>query len=172
MDRDAAPFYPSSSRQMNAPRHSPSSEGSGGGASDGARRRRVANQHVLGSARVLVWEHAETQALTLRLRRLGCPVSECSCVETALQLHGDKAFDLILAAPGSGTNDPLGMLRLLRRALPLPPLVLVSTSTSVAMRLRCQELRPQYFATLPLEEAELRAILQLGLGPRSRPGSP
>ena len=104
-----------------------------------------------------------------RLAGLGCCVVSSNSIEQAIALHRAQPFALVLASPGLEGESDFAVLKLLRRALPAIPLVLLSTEASLFVRIRCQALRPQYFATPPLDEAELRAILNLA---RSQPPAP
>ena len=171
MDRDAAPIFHllwamTPRRRAQAGGIPPAT----GSPSDAARRRRLASRRLLKDSRILVWEHAQTQPMLARLASLGCFVVSSSSIEQAIALHRVQPFALILASPGTEREPHFAVLKLLRRALPAVALVLLATEASVAVRLHCQTLRPQYFATQPLEEAELRAILRL-VGSR-RPAPP
>lgn len=162
MDRDAAPNL-FRFESMNPPKRpaGPGKPRPASSASDAARRRRIANRDRLRDCRVLVWDHPETRPLLARLSRLGCSVTASASVEDTIAKHGAEPFDLWIASPSPSDGDPIGVLRLLRRALPRVPLVLLSGEASVGLRIRCQALNPQYFATPPLADPELRAILQL-----------
>jgi len=170
MDRDAAPIF-HLLRAMMPRRRAPQGDvpPAAGNSSDVARRRRLANRRQLQDSRILLWEHAQTQPMLDRLASLGCCVVSSSSIEQAIALHRAQPFALLIASPGLEGESDLAVLKLLRRALPAIPLVLLSTEASVAVRLRCQALRPQYFATPPLDDAELRAILGLA---RSHPPGP
>lgn len=167
MDRDAAPTFPGHRAVTDSSRgakRGPSDPKPG--ASDRARRRRLAGQRQLRGLLVLVWRHPDTRPLIPRLEKLGCAVSWCDSLEEALRLSETVAPDLVLASAGEPGEDLTGQLKLLRHAMPGPALVLVSTEVSVALRVRCQDLKAQYFAARPIAEPELRAILQLALDRR------
>ena len=65
-------------------------------------------------------------------------------------------------------RDDLGILRLLRRAAPDVPLVLLAAEDSLDTRKVTQTLRPIYYAVCPVDGAELRDVVRATLSRRGR----
>jgi len=64
---------------------------------------------------------------------------------------------------GSQLTEDIGMLRLLRRAAPILPLVLLATEGSLATQRLIQGLRPVYYAVCPIEPEELLDAVRAAL---------
>lgn len=61
----------------------------------------------------------------------------------------------------------LGVLHLVRRALPRVPLIVIATNDSLELRSRVQALKPTYFAVRPLEPEEIAEALADTLAART-----
>ena len=91
---------------------------------------------MLRETHILLWQHPDTQPMLDRLAGLGCSVVCSSSIEEAIALHHAQPFTMLLASPGLEGESDFAVLKLLRRALPTIPLVLLSAEASVAVRIR------------------------------------
>jgi DNA-binding NtrC family response regulator len=126
-----------------------------------ARRRRVAARKLARSARLLVCEcDAKARpAIGDVIRNMGYEVTAHHTLADTLREATTGAFDVIVASVPTLSDEKLGLLQVLRRAMPAVPLVIVTSDGSLEMRRRCQSARPFYFAVRPLDEAEVRSVL-------------
>jgi DNA-binding response OmpR family regulator len=126
-----------------------------------ARQSRKAAARVARSARVLVCEcdPAAARSAGDEIRDLGYAVVALHTLADALREATVTDFDVVVASVPTLTNEKLSLLQLLRRAKPRVPLVIVTSDQSLAMRTRCQPMRPYYFAVRPLSGDELRDAL-------------
>ena len=65
-------------------------------------------------------------------------------------------------------REDLGVLRLMRRAAPDVPLVLLAAEDSLDTRRITQALRPIYYAVCPVDAAELREVVRTAVARRGR----
>jgi DNA-binding NarL/FixJ family response regulator len=80
-----------------------------------------------------------------------------------IQRHSDAVvFELRADCP-----QDLGVLHLVRRALPYVPLIVVADDDSLDLQRRVQALKPTYYAVRPLESAEIVEALTDALARRS-----
>jgi DNA-binding response OmpR family regulator len=127
-----------------------------------ARRGRVAAARLARAARILVCEcdPAAARSAADEVRDLGYEVVALHTLADSLREATVTDFDVIVASVPTLTNEKLSLLQLLRRARPLVPLVIITSDDSLAMRTRCQPMRPYYFAVRPLAADELRDALR------------
>jgi FixJ family two-component response regulator len=100
-------------------------------------------------------------------------------IEPRVFTHGTPMLeDVVRTPPGvviyvvrAAAEEDLGVLELLRSMAPACPLVLVSADGSLAALRRVQNLRPMYYAVLPVEGVELREAVEAALA-RRRPAPP
>jgi len=76
--------------------------------------------------------------------------------------------DAVIYALRPDCREDLGVLRLLRRAAPDVPLVLLAAEDCLDMRRLTQTLRPIYFAVGPVDSAELRDVVRTAVTRRAR----
>jgi DNA-binding response OmpR family regulator len=76
--------------------------------------------------------------------------------------------DAVIYALGADCREDLGVLRLMRRAAPDVPLVLLAAEDSLDTRRCTQPFRPIYFAIGPVEGAELRDVVRAAIRRRGR----
>jgi DNA-binding response OmpR family regulator len=114
------------------------------------------------AARVLVCDcdAAAPRPVGDEIRDLGYEVVALHTLADSLREATVTAFDTIVASVPTLTNEKLSLLKLLRRATPQVPLVIVTSDDSLTMRSRCQPIRPYYFAVRPLASEELREALR------------
>ena len=130
-------------------------------ASDRARRRRKAAEQRARSSRILICEAPTPQGTPVAsaVRALGFEVDDCASLADALRVATVSPCDVLIAVLPCADDEHLSLLGLLRRAQPGTPLVVVSPDGSLEMRVRCQPVRPFYFAVPPIPTEELRAIV-------------
>jgi DNA-binding response OmpR family regulator len=76
--------------------------------------------------------------------------------------------DAVIYALRPDCREDLGVLRLLRRAAPDVPLVLLAAEDSLETRRATQGLRPIYYAVCPVDGAELRDVVRTAVSRRGR----
>ena len=76
--------------------------------------------------------------------------------------------DAIVYALCADCREDLGVLRLMRRAAPDVPLVLLAADESLDTRKATQALRPIYYAVCPIDGAELCDVVRTAVRRRSR----
>ena len=92
----------------------------------------------------------------------------CPDGRTLLEEVMHRPPDAVIYALRADCREDLGVLRLLRRAAPLVPLVLLAAEDSLETRRVTQTLRPIYYAVCPVDAAELRDVLHTALTRRGR----
>ena len=120
-------------------------------------------------SRVVVYECCpglEPSALSL-LRNEGLNIVSCQDGKTLLEEIVQNKPNVVIYAMKCGDPSDLGVLRLLRRASPDVPLVLLARDGSLSTQRLVQSLRPIYYAVYPLEPNELREAVRAAL---ARPG--
>jgi DNA-binding response OmpR family regulator len=79
--------------------------------------------------------------------------------------------DAVIYALRPECGEDLGVLRLMRRAAPDVPLVLLAAEESLETRKVTQGLRPIYYAVCPVDGAELRDVMRTAVSRRGRPSA-
>ena len=123
------------------------------------------------SARVLLYEPhcTEDRRSGSSLRRAEFELVECSDIRSLLeQVVQGHAGALVFALCDEHEED-LGGLRLIRRAAPDLPLVLLVEDESLAARRELQNLNPIYYAVCPPEPAELLEAVRAAVLKSARP---
>lgn len=95
------------------------------------------------------------------------PVS-CADGRALLEEVMHRAPDAVIYALRPDCREDLGVLRLMRRAAPDVPLVLLAAEDSLDTRRITQSLRPIYYVVCPVDEAELRDVMRTALARRGR----
>ena len=164
MDRDAAPTFslgetPRSALEP-ATRRTTAGQQPASNASDRARRRRVAAEKAGRDARVLLCERAEKGPLHRLMQQLHFTVVTCHGLEEALRETARQPVDVALIDMERNHDEYVGLLQLLRRALPKTPIVLVLGDPTPAARLATLTVRPFYVAVPPVGADEMAAVLR------------
>ena len=95
---------------------------------------------------------------------VSCPDGYALLVEV---MH--RKPDAVIYALRADCREDLGVLRLVRRAAPDVPLVLLAAEDSLDTRKVTQTLRPIYYAVCPVDGVELRDVVRNALSRRGRP---
>jgi DNA-binding NtrC family response regulator len=106
-------------------------------------------------------------ANTLRARGfdLTSPSGSEAAFEAVVEGHPRALVYILPPAPA----QDLAILRLVRRAAPELPLILLATESSLQVQRESLQLRPVYFAVFPIDEEELLGAVEAALkGPRRR----
>ena len=101
------------------------------------------------------------------LANKGRDVRVCPNRESLVSSLGDRRPDVLIYVLGDLLED-LGLLRALRRMAAVLPIILLGGPTDLAARRSIQELRPTYYAVLPLERSELDDAVRGALGRATR----
>lgn len=120
--------------------------------------------------RVVVYEagpEADTSTLTL-LSDEGFDVVSCPSGETLIEEVVQHRPDAVVYALGPDCGPDIGVLQLMRRVAPTVPLVLLATDGSLAVQRQLRDLRPIYYAILPVEPAELRDAVYAAIARTNR----
>ena len=93
-----------------------------------------------------------------------------SCVDghALLEEVMHRQPDAVIYALSADCREDLGLLRLVRRAAPEVPLVLLAADESLDTRKVTQTLRPIYYAVCPIDGAELRDVVRSAVRKRGR----
>lgn len=113
-----------------------------------------------GPGRVLVCEHDAADPLLTILRELRWAVTGCRSLEEALRETAREHFDVAVVVLEKDLLAAEGLLRLLRRAIPHTPIVLVLDDPSPAARLATLVVQPFYVAVPPVSRRELSAVMR------------
>ncbi len=132
-------------------------------ASERARRRRVAAKLAGLGARILVCERSPRGPMYTLIKRLRFAVSACSSLEQAVHETTRASVDLAVIVTEQDHEGCLGLLQLLRRAMPRVPFVLVLDDPTPAARLATLAVRPFYVAVPPVGAEEMAAVIRDGL---------
>jgi DNA-binding response OmpR family regulator len=121
-------------------------------------------------ARIVVHESAVSADPSLRsvLEAEGFSLTACHDANALLEEVVRSVPDAILYALPVDCRQDLGVLRLIRRAAPGVPLVLLASDDSLDTRRVTQSLRPIYYALCPADQAELRQVLRNAVAGRGR----
>jgi hypothetical protein len=173
MDREPAPvsfFDPGTAieelgRTLAAAREHPSGAAKQptANASDRARRRRMAAKLRGGGAHILVCERAARGPVCTLIKRLRYGITTCPSLEQALNATTSTPVDLAVIVTEQDLDADVGLLQLLRRALPRTPFVLVLDNPTPAARLATLTVRPFYVAVPPIGAEEMAAVIRDGL---------
>jgi hypothetical protein len=92
----------------------------------------------------------------------------CADAHALLEEVMHRKPDAVVYALRADCREDLGVLRLMRRAAPDVPLVLLAAEDSLETRKLTQSLRPIYYAVCPVDCAELRDVVRAAVSRRSR----
>lgn len=139
-------------------------------ASDRARRRRVAAEREGESARILVCERDPGGSVQRLVKALHYASVVSDSLEHALQKITQTPVDVAVIAMEQRHEECVGLLQLLRRALPRTPFVLVLDDPTPAARLATLAVRPFYVAVPPVGHDEMASALRdaIAYGRKSR----
>jgi len=98
----------------------------------------------------------------------GFELVSCDDGQALLEEVMHRPPDAVVYALGPDCRQDLGVLRLMRRAVPDVPLVLLAAEDSLDTRKTTQPLRPIYYAVCPVDGAELRDVLRAAVRRRGR----
>jgi len=98
----------------------------------------------------------------------GFELVSCADGQGLLEEVMHRQPDAVIYALGTDCREDLGVLRLMRRAAPEVPLVLLAAVDSLDMRRISQPLRPIYFAVGPVDGTELRDVVRAVIRRRGR----
>jgi len=98
----------------------------------------------------------------------GFDLVSCADGHALLEEVMHRQPDAIIYALRADCREDLGLLRLMRRAVPDVPLVLLATEDSLDTRKVTQTLRPIYYAVCPIDGAELRDVVRTAVRKRGR----
>jgi AmiR/NasT family two-component response regulator len=98
----------------------------------------------------------------------GFELVSCADAHALLEEVMHRKPDAVIYALCADCHQDMGVLRLLRRAAPEVPLVLLAADDSLDTRKVTQALRPTYFAVCPIDGAELRDVVRSAVRKRGR----
>jgi len=98
----------------------------------------------------------------------GFDLVACPDAHALLEELMHQVPDAVIYALHADCREDLGVLRLMRRAVPDVPLVLLAAEDSLDTRKITQSLRPIYYAVCPVDEAELREVIRTAVSRRGR----
>jgi DNA-binding response OmpR family regulator len=110
---------------------------------------------------------ADSPVLPL-LEAEGCDLVVCPDAHALLEEVMHRVPDAVIYALHADCREDLGVLRLLRRAVPEVPLVLLAAEDSLDTRKITQSLRPIYYAVCPIDGAELCDVVRTAVSRRGR----
>ncbi|MEQ1834604.1 MAG: hypothetical protein ABL977_16280 [Candidatus Eisenbacteria bacterium] len=143
-----------------APRRPTAGSKPASNASDRARRRRVAAKRAGRDARVLLCERTSKGPTRKLLQQLHFNLVVCHALEEALRETAKHTVDVVVVVMEQDHGECVGLLQLLRRALPRTPFVLVLDDPTPAARLATLTVRPFYVAVPPVGPDEMAAVLR------------
>lgn len=120
--------------------------------------------------RLLLFERGDScdGEITQVLAAIGFEAVRCqegrALVEEAVQ----QSPDAVIFELTTHDDEDFGVLELLRRAAPAVPLILVASQGSLVTQKLMLGLRPMYTIIGPVENAELREVLEAALARRAR----
>lgn len=98
----------------------------------------------------------------------GFDLVSCADAHALLEEIMHRKPDAVIYALRPDCREDLGVLRLMRRAAPEVPLVLLAAEDSLDTRKVTQTLRPIYYAVCPIDGAELRDVVRTAVRRRGR----
>jgi len=98
----------------------------------------------------------------------GFDLVSCPDANALLEEVMHRQPDAVVYALSADCREDLGVLRLMRRAAPDVPLVLLAAEDSLDTRKITQTLRPIYYAVCPVDSAELRDVVHTAVSRRGR----
>jgi DNA-binding response OmpR family regulator len=98
----------------------------------------------------------------------GFDLISCPDARSLLEEVMHRQPDAVIYALRPDCREDLGVLRLMRRAAPDVPLVLLAAEDSLDTRRVTQTLRPIYYAVCPVDGAELRDVMRTAVARRGR----
>ncbi|MEK7330718.1 MAG: hypothetical protein AAB113_07935 [Candidatus Eisenbacteria bacterium] len=110
---------------------------------------------------------ADPPVLSL-LETEGFDLVACPDAHALLEEVMHRIPDAVIYALRADCREDLGVLRLMRRAAPDVPLVLLAAEDSLDTRKVTQSLRPIYYAVCPVDGAELRDVMRTAVSRRGR----
>lgn len=120
-------------------------------------------------ARVLVCDR-DHATLARLIEPVTGPVAAVPDLEEALRVSAAQPFEVAFVGVPEHTETFVGLLQLLRRAMPRTPIILVLEDPSPAARLATLAVRPFYVAVPPVSFDELDAVLADALATVRRAG--
>ena len=118
--------------------------------------------------RIVVQAVGEEPPVLTMLASEGFDLVACADGQALLEEVMHRQPDAIVYALGANCREDLGVLRLMRRAAPDVPLVLLACDGSLETRRSLQSLRPIFFAVSPVDDAELREVVRSAVRRRGR----
>jgi DNA-binding response OmpR family regulator len=118
--------------------------------------------------RIVVQAAEENPPVLTMLASEGFELVACADGQALLEEVMHRQPDAVIYALGADCREDLGVLRLMRRAAPDVPLVLLACDGSLDTRRSLQSLRPIYFAVSPVDDAELRDVVRSAVRRRGR----
>lgn len=107
--------------------------------------------------RVLVCD-PEPTGLERMLAAAVAEVVACASLEDALRAAAGQRFDVAFLGMHEHSHATVGLLQLLRRAMPRTPIVLMLADASADARRATLDVRPFYVAVTPVEPDEMDAV--------------
>ncbi len=98
----------------------------------------------------------------------GFDLVSCPDARALLEEVMHRPPDAVIYALRPDCREDLGVLKLMRRAAPDVPLVLLAAEDSLDTRKITQTLRPIYYAVCPVDGAELREVVRTAVSRRGR----
>ena len=98
----------------------------------------------------------------------GFDLVSCADAHALLEEVMHRQPDAVVYALRADCSEDLGVLRLMRRAAPDVPLVLLAAEDSLGTRKLTQSLRPIYYAVCPVDGAELCDVVRAAVSRRHR----
>jgi DNA-binding response OmpR family regulator len=103
------------------------------------------------------------------LATAGYELVSCADARALLEEVVHRIPDAVVYALSPDCHEDLGVLRLMRRAAPDVPLVLLAAEDSLNTRKLTQALRPIYYVVCPIDGAELQEVIRTAVSRRGRP---
>ena len=98
----------------------------------------------------------------------GFELVSCPDARALLEEVMHRPPDAVIYALRPDCREDLGVLKLMRRAAPEVPLVLLAAEDSLDTRKVTQSLRPIYYAVCPVDGAELSEVVRTAVARRGR----
>ena len=98
----------------------------------------------------------------------GFDLVSCTDARALLEEVMHRPPDAVIYALRQDCREDLGVLSLMRRAVPDVPLVLLAAEDSLDTRRITQSLRPIYYVVCPVDGAELQEVIRTAVTRRGR----